>query len=90
MSAMPAHDHAATLECAGNGRLAMRQLPTGEPWADFAVSTARWTGALVHEVLAKVKAAITESTSSPSRRPASSGPVTTSTSGPTDRTSSSS
>ena len=34
-----------TLECAGNGRLEMRPLPTGEPWGDYAVSTARWTGA---------------------------------------------
>ena len=32
----------------------MRPLPTGEPWGDFAVSTARWTGALLHEVLAQV------------------------------------
>lgn len=54
LRAMPAHEHTVTLECAGNGRLAMRPLPTGEPWGDFAVSTARWTGALLHEVLAKV------------------------------------
>jgi len=54
LRAMPAHDHTVTLECAGNGRLEMRPLPTGEPWGDFAVSTARWTGALLHEVLAKV------------------------------------
>src|SRR5881275_897120 len=40
-----------TLECAGNGRLEMRPLPIGEPWGDYAVSTARWTGALLHEVL---------------------------------------
>ena len=56
LRAMPAHDHTVTLECAGNGRLEMRPLPTGEPWGDFAVSTARWTGALLHEVLAKVAA----------------------------------
>ncbi len=54
LRAMPAHEHAVTLECAGNGRLEMRPLPTGEPWGDFAVSTARWRGALLHEVLAKV------------------------------------
>jgi DMSO/TMAO reductase YedYZ molybdopterin-dependent catalytic subunit len=29
----------------------MRPLPTGEPWGDFAVSTARWGGALLHQVL---------------------------------------
>src|SRR5215208_4307340 len=40
-----------TLECAGNARLDMRPLPVGEPWGDYAVSTARWRGALLHEVL---------------------------------------
>ena len=35
----------------GNGRLDMRPLPTGEPWGDYAVSTARWTGALLSDVL---------------------------------------
>jgi len=54
LRAMPAHDHTVTLECAGNGRLDMKPLPTGEPWGDFAVSTARWTGVLLHEVLAQV------------------------------------
>src|SRR3954454_5784350 len=57
LRAMPAHDHTVTLECAGNGRLEMRPLPTGEPWGDLAVSTARWTGALLCEVLAKVEPA---------------------------------
>src|SRR6478735_2993539 len=42
----------SVLECAGNGRLAMRPLPTGEPWGDYAVSTARWKGALLSDVLA--------------------------------------
>src|ERR671916_1117727 len=51
LRAMPAHERAVTLECAGNGRLEMRPLPTGEPWGDYAVSTARWGGALLHEVL---------------------------------------
>ena len=46
LRAMPAVERAVTLECAGNGRLDMRPLPTGEPWGDYAVSTARWTGAL--------------------------------------------
>ncbi|WP_186629928.1 sulfite oxidase [Rhodococcus sp. BP22] len=55
LRAMPAHEHTVTLECAGNGRLDMRPLPTGEPWGDYAVSTARWTGALLHEILAKVE-----------------------------------
>src|SRR6478735_5595418 len=57
LRALPAVERAVTLECAGNGRLAMRPLPTGEPWGDFAVSTARWTGALLHEVLAEVEPA---------------------------------
>lgn len=54
LRAMPAHDATVTLECAGNGRLEMRPLPTGEPWGDFAVSTARWTGVPLHQVLATV------------------------------------
>lgn len=54
LRALPTHDQAVTLECAGNGRLEMRPLPTGEPWGDYAVSTARWTGALLHDVLAVV------------------------------------
>src|SRR6476659_7933590 len=57
LRALPAHEHAVTLECAGNGRLAMRPLPTGEPWGDFAVSTARWGGALLHEVLQRARPA---------------------------------
>ena len=51
LRAMPAVERAVTLECAGNGRLAMRPLPTGEPWGDYAVSTARWTGARLSDVL---------------------------------------
>jgi DMSO/TMAO reductase YedYZ molybdopterin-dependent catalytic subunit len=55
LRAMPAHERAVTLECAGNGRLEIRPLPIGEPWGDFAVSTARWTGALLHEVLERAR-----------------------------------
>src|SRR5918995_2006776 len=51
LRALPATERAVTLECAGNGRLEMRPLPVGEPWGDYAVSTARWTGVLLHEVL---------------------------------------
>jgi DMSO/TMAO reductase YedYZ molybdopterin-dependent catalytic subunit len=57
LRAMPAVERAVTLECAGNGRLEMRPLPTGEPWGDYAVSTARWTGALLHEVLEQAQPA---------------------------------
>ncbi len=52
LRAMPAVERAVTLECAGNGRLEVRPLPVGEPWGDNAVSTARWKGVLLHEVLA--------------------------------------
>jgi DMSO/TMAO reductase YedYZ molybdopterin-dependent catalytic subunit len=55
LRSMPAHDMAVTLECAGNGRLEMRPLPTGEPWGDYAASTARWTGVLLRDVLEQVK-----------------------------------
>ena len=48
---MPAVERSVTLECAGNGRLDMRPLPIGEPWGDYAVSTARWTGTLLSDVL---------------------------------------
>jgi DMSO/TMAO reductase YedYZ molybdopterin-dependent catalytic subunit len=57
LRAMPSVDRVVTLECAGNGRLDMRPLPIGEPWGDYAVSTARWTGALLHEVLEKAQPA---------------------------------
>src|SRR3954466_7159061 len=55
LRAMPPHERAVTLECAGNGRLATRPLPIGEPWGDYAVSTARWTGALLHDVVVRVR-----------------------------------
>ncbi|WP_329005720.1 sulfite oxidase [Kribbella sp. NBC_00709] len=51
LRALPAVERTVTLECAGNGRIDMRPLPTGEPWGDYAVSTARWTGAFLHDVL---------------------------------------
>jgi DMSO/TMAO reductase YedYZ molybdopterin-dependent catalytic subunit len=51
LRAMPAVERAVTLECAGNGRLSTRPLPIGEPWGDYAVSTARWTGVPLRHVL---------------------------------------
>jgi DMSO/TMAO reductase YedYZ molybdopterin-dependent catalytic subunit len=48
---MEAVTRTVTLECAGNGRLGQTPLPVGEPWGQYAVSTAQWTGALLHEVL---------------------------------------
>ena len=57
LRAMPAVERAVTLECAGNGRLETRPLPAGEPWGDYAVSTARWKGALLSDVLAQARPA---------------------------------
>jgi DMSO/TMAO reductase YedYZ molybdopterin-dependent catalytic subunit len=57
LRAMPSVERVVTLECAGNGRLRQTPLPTGEPWGDYAVSAATWTGALLHEVLALAKPA---------------------------------
>src|SRR3954471_10145454 len=57
LRAMPAVERAVTLECAGNGRLEMRPLPVGEPWGDYAVSTALWKGVLLHQVLEEAEPA---------------------------------
>jgi DMSO/TMAO reductase YedYZ molybdopterin-dependent catalytic subunit len=57
LRALPSVERVVTMECAGNGRLAMRPLPAGEPWGNYAVSTARWTGALLREVLEQAKPA---------------------------------
>src|SRR3954447_10326357 len=57
LRALPSVERAVTLECAGNGRLEMRPLPTGEPWGDYAVSTARWRGVLLHEALRQAQPA---------------------------------
>jgi sulfite oxidase len=54
-SRFPAHDLAATLACAGNRRaelMEVRPLPGEEPWGPGPVSTARWTGAALADVLA--------------------------------------
>ena len=44
-----------TLECAGNGRVGLMPLPTGEPWTGQAVATATWTGVPLQRVLARAK-----------------------------------
>lgn len=51
LRAMPAVTQAVTFECAGNGRLGQSPMPIGEPWGWYAVSTAEWTGARLHQVL---------------------------------------
>src|SRR4051794_20262781 len=55
LRALPVVEHAVTLECAGNGRLGLRPLPTGEPWGGHAVSTAVWRGARLSDVLAAAR-----------------------------------
>ena len=55
LCAMPRKELVVTLECAGNARLGQRPLPVGEPWTGNAVSTARWAGALLGEVLEKAE-----------------------------------
>jgi DMSO/TMAO reductase YedYZ molybdopterin-dependent catalytic subunit len=55
LRALPALERAVTLECAGNGRLDTRPLPTGEPWGGYAVSTALWRGARLSDVLARAR-----------------------------------
>src|SRR5204863_10089622 len=57
LRAMSAVEHVVTLECAGNGRLDMRPLPVGEPWGGYAVSTARWKGARLADVLERARPA---------------------------------
>src|SRR3954447_16252051 len=57
LRSMPVTESVVTLECAGNGRLDTRPLPSGEPWGDYAVSTARWTGALLRDVLEQTRPA---------------------------------
>lgn len=48
---MPAKSILATMECAGNGRSAMKPAVPGEQWGLGAVSTAEWTGVPLAEVL---------------------------------------
>jgi len=52
LRAMPQRTVVATMECAGNDRLGMAPLPTGEPWRHGALSTIAWTGVSLSDVLA--------------------------------------
>jgi DMSO/TMAO reductase YedYZ molybdopterin-dependent catalytic subunit len=52
---MPSRTLPVTLECAGNGRSAMRPPAEGEPWQFGAVSTAEWTGVPLSLVLDAVR-----------------------------------
>jgi DMSO/TMAO reductase YedYZ molybdopterin-dependent catalytic subunit len=55
LSRMPQIEVAATLECAGNGRRHFGRRVEGEvEWGDGAVSTGRWRGVAVSEIINKV------------------------------------
>ncbi len=51
IAALPVHTVLATMECAGNWRLGMDPVPTGEPWKYGAVSTTRWSGVSLRALL---------------------------------------
>lgn len=44
LRARPAHTHAVTLECAGNGRALLSPRTVSQPWLAEAIGTAEWTG----------------------------------------------
>jgi DMSO/TMAO reductase YedYZ molybdopterin-dependent catalytic subunit len=48
---MPRREVVTTLECAGNGRLGMTPLPSGEPWGEGAVSTMVFSGPSLRDLL---------------------------------------
>jgi DMSO/TMAO reductase YedYZ molybdopterin-dependent catalytic subunit len=52
LARLPQVDAIVTLECAGNRRTLQRPVPGGVPWVEGAVSTARWGGVRLAEVLA--------------------------------------
>jgi sulfite oxidase len=52
LKAMPRREVTATVECAGNGRKLMQPVPAGTPWNLGAVSTGRFAGAALRDVLA--------------------------------------
>lgn len=51
LAALPQRHVTVTLECAGNGRLGMEPVPTGEPWRYGAVSTTTWSGVSLRTLL---------------------------------------
>ena len=51
LRSMPSRTMRSTIECAGNDRIYMAPLPHGEPWRRGAVSTAKWTGVPLRDVL---------------------------------------
>ena len=51
LEALPQRHVTVTMECAGNGRLGMNPVPTGEPWRFGAVSTTTWSGVSLRTLL---------------------------------------
>lgn len=51
LAALPQRHVTVTMECAGNGRLGMDPVPTGEPWRFGAVSTTTWSGVSLRTLL---------------------------------------
>jgi sulfite oxidase len=49
--ALPRVSATVTLACAGNGRIGFDPMPSGVPWGLGAISTARWDGTPLREVL---------------------------------------
>lgn len=49
--ALPETTLRVTMECAGNNRIGLMPLPTGEPWAGCAVGIATWSGVKLHTIL---------------------------------------
>ena len=52
LRARPAVTRAVTMECAGNGRAAIKPRLLSQPWLVEAVGTAEWTGVALRDVLA--------------------------------------
>lgn len=52
LKAMPVTTHKCVLECAGNGRLFLPNVPEGVQWGLGAAGCAAWTGVSLREVLA--------------------------------------
>lgn len=53
LKAMPSHTLAATMECAGNGRVYLSPRMPGVQWDLGAVGTAEWTGVRLSDVLGR-------------------------------------
>jgi DMSO/TMAO reductase YedYZ molybdopterin-dependent catalytic subunit len=52
LKAMPSVTHTSVLECAGNGRMFLPNVPEGVQWGQGAVGCVAWTGVSLRDVLA--------------------------------------